>query len=45
MLIITDTIVKTLGHNLVKPSEYLRPIAQATSNNPAIKSISQAILQ
>jgi len=36
-------IVKTLGQNLVNPSEYFKPTAQQISNTPAIIRINQDI--
>jgi hypothetical protein len=41
MLRIINTMANTLHHNLVRPCEYFNPIAQATSNNPAINNINQ----
>ena len=43
MLMIIVAIVKTDAIGFVNPSEYFNPIAQAISNNPAIKSIIQLI--
>jgi hypothetical protein len=37
------TSVATVGQNLVSPSEYFRPKAQATSSRPAASSASQAL--
>ncbi|MOA65164.1 hypothetical protein D3C78_1914510 [compost metagenome] len=42
-LTIMVAIVATLGHSLVKPSVYFRPIAQPTSLNPANAKNTQAI--
>jgi hypothetical protein len=41
ILRIIDIMVNTLHQTLVNPWEYFNPIAQATSNNPAINSINQ----
>src|SRR5215472_10418178 len=38
------TMVQTVGHNLVKPSAYFKPIAQPTSNSPATIRIIQFML-
>ena len=40
---IMAAIVPTLGHSRVKPSVYLRPMAQATSNSPASRKIIHAM--
>jgi len=42
-----STIAATLamlGQNLVSPSEYLSPSAQATSSSPAARSAAQALM-
>src|SRR5688500_3378292 len=38
------TRVNRLGSSLVKPSVYLRPMAQQTSNSPAIMRIIQEVV-
>lgn len=43
MLAARAASVPMLGHKRVKPSVYLRPIAQATSSKPAITKTSQAV--
>jgi hypothetical protein len=43
MLIAIQIAVKIEGQNLVKPLEYLRPIAQLVSKRPAINRIIQTI--
>jgi hypothetical protein len=43
MLAIIAPMVNTLGHVRVKPSVYLRPMAQPTSNSPATNNAIQAM--
>src|SRR6516165_2545752 len=38
------TMVAMVGQNLVSPSEYFSPSAQATSNSPAARSAAQALI-
>src|ERR1700751_6064249 len=38
------TTVAMVGQNLVRPSEYFSPSAQATSNSPAARSAAQALI-